>query len=45
MAIIEVTIFIFLLQNLKGIWCDNGLSLNQLIRQMILKVLRHQQCG
>ncbi len=34
MAIDEVVISILLLQNLQGIWCDNILILNQLIRQM-----------
>jgi hypothetical protein len=37
MAIDEVVALILLLQNLQnlqGIWCDNILSLSQLIRQM-----------
>jgi len=34
MAIDEVITLILLLQNLQGIWCDNILILNQLIRQI-----------
>jgi hypothetical protein len=34
MAIDEVVTLILLLQNLQGIWCDNILILNQLIKQM-----------
>jgi hypothetical protein len=40
MAIDEVTTLILIFQNLLGIWCDNALILSQLIKQMILKVLR-----